>query len=236
MSLLSFTFTNTSAIGSKNYFKIGVTFVLTDPKAIKIIQAAKQKNVRDPRRSRVHFENILSAFFSDVTLDGRYLDLGPGQFDFGELAREQGGTCMGVDFDPPVLELGRYKGFDTLELNLKALPKHDFDETFDGVFNKFALNAFWTGHDADGQLKMAQAIDALIKPGGWGWLAPWNGAPKATTLSQKEQQDVLNLQKDSFEACGFETVVLTRAQLKAYGVNGNVANNVVYIKNLSHKP
>lgn len=210
--------------------------MLTDPKAIDIIKAARQKNVRDPLRSRKHFENILSAFFDGVTLDGRYLDLGPGQYDFCELAREQGATCMGVDFDPPVLELGRYKGFDTLELDLKALPEHDFGETFDGVFNKFALNAFWTGNDAEQQALMAQAINALIKPGGWGWLAPWNRPLPGTTPSEEEQQNVLRLQKDAFEACGFETILLTLAQPKTYGVNGNVANNIVYIKNLSHNP
>ena len=210
--------------------------MLLHPKAIKIIRAAKQQNVRYPLRPRRHFKRIVRTFFNGVELKGRYLDLGPGQFDFCEIARKQGGSCLGVDFDPAVLELGRFKGFDTLQLNLKTLPKHNFGEVFDGVFNKFALNAFWIGHDAVAQNEMAQAIGSLIKPGGWAWLAPWNAAPKTTNLSQAEQQEVLEQQKNAFEECGFETVALTPAQLKPYGVTGNVANNIVYIKNLSHKP
>ena len=206
--------------------------MLTNQKEIDIIQAAKQKNVRDPRRSREHFFRIISDFFDGVTLNGSYADLGPGQYDFGELAREQGGDCMGVDFDPAVIELGQFKGFKTREMNLKKLPSAEWDAPFDGVFNKFALNAYWTGNDMDAQHEMAGAVNAMVKDGGWAWIAPWNGVPKAQDLSQTAIIETVEKQKTAFEAQGFDCVPLTAKQAKHYGVNGNVQNNVVYIKNL----
>ena len=66
--------------------------MLVDRNEIAIAANAKQKNVRDPRRSREHFFHIFEDFFSGVTLDGRYLDLGPGQFDLAEIIRPQGGS------------------------------------------------------------------------------------------------------------------------------------------------
>ncbi|MEL6510345.1 MAG: class I SAM-dependent methyltransferase [Pseudomonadota bacterium] len=206
--------------------------MLTDPAEIKIIQGAKQKNVRDPQRSRAHFENILSDFFQGVRLNGHYLDLGPGQYDFGELARLHGGTSMGVDFDPAVLELGRYKGFETLELNLKALPQAHFDQTFDGVWNKFALNAYWTGYNEDAQKEMANAINKLVVEEGWAWIAPWNGVPKSSDLNEGQLSEILEMQKTAFEDLGFQSTLLTVGQAKKYGVNGTVGNNIIFTKNL----
>jgi len=64
--------------------------MLTDPEEIRIISIARQKNVRDPNRSREHFHHIFKDFFSKSDFNGlRVLDLGPGQYDFGELARER---------------------------------------------------------------------------------------------------------------------------------------------------
>ena len=206
--------------------------MLTDKKEIEIIQSAKQKNVRDPRRSREHFQRIIADFFQNLTLSGSYVDLGPGQFDFGELARQQGGTCLGVDFDPAVIELGQYKGFRTRQLNLKTLPLQTWEEEFDGVFNKFALNAYWAGNNTKAQEEMAQAIDALVLETGWAWIAPWNGVPKAQELSKREISQIIGKQQAAFEERGCSSITLSAEQAKYYGVNGTVANNIVFIKNL----
>lgn len=86
--------------------------MLTDPREIEIISKARQKNVRDQNRSRQHFLNILEDFLPLKSLkDQLILDLGPGQFDFGVVARERGAEVMAIDNDPAVVELGRYKGF-----------------------------------------------------------------------------------------------------------------------------
>ena len=152
--------------------------MLTDPKEIEIIAAAKQKNVRDPKRLREHFHHIIDDFFVGVTLDGHYLDMGPGQYDFGVLVRGQGGTCVGLDFDPAVVELGRYKGFETVERNIKHLASAPLDDRFDGVFNKFTLNAFWFWDDEAAHVRLLEAIIGMMKPGAWGGLRPGTGCRK----------------------------------------------------------
>ena len=74
--------------------------MLTDPKEIEIISRARQKNVRDHRRSREHFTRIFADFLADVPMQGqRLVDMGPGQYDFGVLARERGAGTVGLDHD-----------------------------------------------------------------------------------------------------------------------------------------
>ncbi len=210
--------------------------MLTDKREIEIISRAKQKNVRDPGRSRDHFHNIRRDFFDGLVLDGSYIDLGPGQYDFGEIVREDGGCCMGVDFDPAVIELGHHKGFRAIERNLQHLAKEPLEETFDGVFNKFALNAFWCWDDEGAHRALIEATIALARPGAWCWIAPWNGPPKSVTLDGAAIGRTLELQRLVFEQHGFSTIALTDALSRRYGVHGTVANNVVFIRNLTHKP
>lgn len=208
--------------------------MLTDSTEIAIISKARQKNVRNPKRSRQHFHNIIEDFFAGVDLQGNYVDLGPGQFDLGEIIRAAGGTCLGVDFDPAVLELGRHKGFDVVDLNLTMLPDHNFSSRFDGVFNKFSLNAFWTPEEED-QRKMVTAISNLSKPQGWSWIAPWNGIPKAGDLTTAQIRSILEFQRTLFEAEGFSTLDLSDADSRRYGVHGTVANSRVFYRNLKHR-
>ena len=149
--------------------------MLTDPKEIEIISNARQANVRDPERSRVHFERIFETFFKDQDFSGRdYLDLGPGQYDFGELVRASGGRTVAIDNDPAVIELGQYKGFETHEANLKNLAEMDLGRLFDGIFCKFSISALWFRTEEEHQ-QLVGALSALLKPTGWIWIAPWNG-------------------------------------------------------------
>jgi methyltransferase family protein len=207
--------------------------MLSDAKEIAIAANAKQKNIRDPRRNRQPFFDIFEDFFANTPLTGRYVDLGPGQFDFGEIVRERGGTCVGVDFDPAVAELGRYKGFEVVEMNIQTLPAHDFGGKFDGVFNKFSLNAFWHWDDDEAHRAFVAAIANLIQPEGWAWIGPWNGVPKKAELDDAAIDRVLDLQRELFEEHGFTTVPLTPAGTTRYGIHGQVANNVVFCKNLT---
>ena len=210
--------------------------MLTDATEIAIVANAKQKNIRDPKRNRQPFFHILEDFFGGKPLTGQYIDLGAGQFDFAEIVRERGGTCVGVDFDPAVAELGRYKGFEVAELNIQTLASHPFDTVFDGVFNKFSLNAFWYWDDDEAHSAFVDAIVNLIYPDGWAWLGPWNGVPKKAKLDQAAIGRTLAFQRELFEAHGFTTVQLTPDLTKRYGIHGDVANNLVFCKNLAWTP
>ena len=210
--------------------------MLTNPKEIKAISKARQKNVRDPNRSREHFYRIFEDFFQNINFEGGiYIDLGAGQFDFCEIIRSKGGECIGVDNDPCVVELGRYKNFETIQCDIKKLPQQLIKRKFDGVFNKFTLNAFWFWNNDGKHFQLVNNIIKLLKVEGWVWIAPWNGIPKKYNLNFDEIQRVLIYQKELFLSHGFQAIELSGKQSKYYGIHGNIANNIVFIKNLKWK-
>ena len=209
--------------------------MLTDPEEIAIIAKARQKNVRDPHRSRVHFDNIFEDFFHDVPFDGAVLmDLGPGQFDFGVLARARGATdVFGIDNDPAVVELGRHKGFSVEQGQLRSLTAETWPDGFDGVFCKFSLNAFWFGEEITRLEAHVSQVASLIRPDGWGWIAPWNGIPKNDPPGDKEVERILQTQEDAFSSRGFDVFLLNDSLAKRYGISGAVVNHALFVRNLS---
>lgn len=210
--------------------------MLTDRREIEIISRARQKNVRDPRRSRAHFERIFADFLMPLDLHSRrLLDLGPGQFDFGELARGLGAEVRCIDNDPAVVELGAYKGFEVKLANLKDLSALDLGGPFDGVFCKFSVNAFWFNSRLDLVESYIDALHALMGPEAWGWIAPWNGAPKKADLGPKAVERVLERQGRAFKACGFQGYDLSESLSRHYGIHGATANRALFVKNL-HVP
>jgi len=208
--------------------------MLTNIKEIEIISQARQKNVRDPNRSRKHFENIFEDFFLLTDFkDSFVLDLGPGQYDFCVLAKERGAIkCCGIDNDPAVIELGQYKGFEVIGGRLQDIEASLFRRPFDGVFCKFSINAFWFHDDTNKLVDYIARVDALVKPKGWAWIAPWNGVPKAAILTDKEVRHILEVQNQAFEDRGYRTLMLDKEQTDRYGVSGQVANNPIFLKNL----
>lgn len=207
--------------------------MLKDLIEIEIISKARQKNVRDPSRSRKHFENIFKDFFESMTLENsRLLDLGPGQYDFAEMAMEKGAAVHGIDKDKAVIELGKYKGLPIREGQLQTIKAVDFDPLrFDGLFCKLSLNAFWFSND-EAQIQHINELNKLIKNGGWAWIAPWNGIPKKRDLSLEEIEHILTIQISTFKEHGFEYVELTEKLSKYYGVHGITANRALFLRNL----
>ena len=208
--------------------------MLTEKEEIKIISKAKQKNIRDPNRSREPFDRIFRDFFRDTKFQGgAYLDLGAGHYDFGELIRQRGGECHCVDKDPAVVELGRHKGFHVIEHDIKTINSDVIEIEYDGVFNKFSLNAFWSWREEERQEALVANLANFVKPEGWAWIAPWNGVPKKDLLSEVDIDWVLSRQKELFLNHDFECIALTKSQSEAYGLTGAIENNVIFIKNLN---
>lgn len=209
--------------------------MLTDPKAIAIIANAKQKNVRDPNRSRQHFKNIFEKFLQRVAFDGWYLDMGPGQYDFGVMAKERGADqCLAIEYDPPVIELGEYLGFEVVNGNIKKFsPAMVGNRKFSGIFNKFSYNCFWYLENDSAHSGFVNSIVDSLQEDGWAWIAPWNGVPKAKSLSQEQIESQLERQSQLFLEAGFNQLALTTAEARKYGINGAVANNVIFVKNLN---
>jgi len=208
--------------------------MLTDPVEIEIISKAKQKNVRDPKRSRQHFERIYADFLSDVDCDNKiFLDLGPGQYDFGVLGSERGATTVGFDNDPAVLELGRVKGFEVHDIQLKSSVSEEHLARYDGLFCKFSINAFWFADDLNKLEKSIEALDKLLNGDGWAWIAPWNGVPKNKELTDEQIHNIVAKQNDVFSSLNYEVFDMSDDLARHYGVNGTTQNHALFIKNLS---
>jgi SAM-dependent methyltransferase len=208
--------------------------MLTDPIEIEIISKAKQKNVRDPKRSRKHFENIFRDFFKNINFSNmNLLDQGPGQYDFGVLAKQKGAKeVYCIDIDKAVIELGLYKNFQVKECNIMNINFETFKILFDGIFNKFSMNCFWF-KDKKEHSNFVGNIDKILKPSSWAWIGPWNGIPKIYEFDQYEVKKILDIQISEFKNIGFDVFELTNLQVKEYGIHGKVANNLIFIKNLN---
>lgn len=208
--------------------------MLTDSKEIEIISRALQKNIRNPHRSRIHFLRILEDFFSNIQFEEKiFLDLGPGQYDFGVLARERKASVYGIDHDPSVLELGKYKNFTVKFQNIMNFKASDFPFQFDGLFCKFSINAFWFFNDDEKHVRFINEIGKSIKPGGWAWIGPWNGLLANQDISKKEINHVLSVQSKSFMELGFSQINLTKKLTKYYGLHGNTCNRALFCLNLN---
>lgn len=209
--------------------------MVTDPKEIEIISSARQKNVADPRRSRVHFFNIFDDFFDGMAFKGQaVLDMGPGHWDFGVILKEKGGRrCIGIDNDPAVLKLGIFKGFDAVEGNLKSPQFCAIPELVDGLFCKFALNAFWYWQDEEASRNLVRNYLAMVKPDGWIWVSPWNGVPAKVIITKTELARRLEWQREEFLSAGCREFEFSDAETRRYGVHGNVASSSVFLRNLT---
>jgi len=207
--------------------------MLTDPEEIRIISNAIQKNVQDPKRSREHFLRIFFDFLEDKDFkDKIFLDLGPGQYDFGVLASQRGALVYGIDSDPAVIELGRYKGFPVTYGNLENIRADECDTDLDGVFCKYSIDAFWFAIDHRSLEKHILEIIKLIRRGGWAWIAPWNGAYEETGLSASDIHRILSVQAAVFKRFGFNAFDLTEDVSKHYGIHGKTANRALFTLNL----
>jgi hypothetical protein len=74
-----------------------------------------------------------------------------------------------------------------------------------------------------------------LKPGGWGWIAPWNGLGKRQH-DPVQVQEILARQADAFVECGWSAFHLDDDLARHYGVSGAVANHALFIKNLRMPP
>jgi hypothetical protein len=204
--------------------------MLDDKQAVAIAANARQKNVAQPRRSVRDFDRIFSSFFSAHSFTGQaILELGPGQFDFARRVRDQGGVVHAIDNDAAVVELGQHMGFDVTEGNLKQFDPGERRGRYDGIFCKFSINAFW--FEPAKLEDHVSGLDAVLKPGGWGWIAPWNGAKKRDRQSPAVI-DHLHRHAELFRRCGWTAFELDEQTASYFGISGDVLNHPLFLKNL----
>jgi len=205
--------------------------MLSDPKAVEIIRRARQKNVAAAERAAHDFDHIFSDFFPARRFDGqRILDLGPGQYDFARRIRDLGGDAHNVENDEAVIQLGEYLGLTVFPENLKQFVAGSRRRGYDGLFCKFSINAFWYDDPAEVTSAVRELV-SVLRPDGWGWVAPWNG-PGKRGHDEKTRRALLAAQVAAFITEGWEAWELTDDLAAWYGVSGAVENHPIFLRNL----
>jgi hypothetical protein len=208
--------------------------MLGDQEAIAIASRARQKNVAEADRVSCDFDRIFKHFFREHDFANKLvLDLGPGQYDFARRVRERGGTVHNIDNDPAIIELGQHLGFEVTDCDLKKFDASNRAGMYDGLFCKFSVNAFW--FKAARLEAHVRGLDSLLKPTGWGWIAPWNGAKKRD-VNDPAVRHHLRRQAEVFQDCGWTALDLTDTLALYYGVSGAVANHALFLKNIAAPP
>jgi hypothetical protein len=197
---------------------------------LEIIGQSRSGYLRKQRES-TSFESIKEFFLPDEVLQlKRVLDLGPGHYQFAELARNLGAMVTVIEHDAALAELGRHKNFNVLEGDIKNSGALLQSEKYHGVFCKFSFSAYWfTTRSA--QFGFAKSVRNAIEDGGWAWLAPWNGGLRMTS---ENGSDPLEWQREAFESVGFSSVELSLAESKRFGVHGFTGNRVLFTFGLDY--
>lgn len=197
------------------------------------MKTAEQVGLRDPHRSSWPFERIINDFFEDHHfLDKSVLDLGPGQYDFNELARKKGAKGYAIDFDPAVICLGQYKGFEVINTDLRTISISTFDRRFNGIFCRGSINAFWFSKNLDRLYEHIENIANLLFDDSWGFIVPWNGASPSLNLTSIMEQEILEIQKKIFEQGGFYLCEMSEEKAKYYGIFYPGQKPTLFLKNL----
>lgn len=183
---------------------------------IEVMSTAIQTGMRNPKISPKPFQSIIDKYLSDISFkDQAVLDIGPGQWDFLDIAKAGGATrTVGVDFDPAVCELGKVRGHESLQADFKdGWPFKG--QSFDGIFCRGSINVFWFSREPE--LKdFLEGITDSLKPGGWLWIAPWNKP------ADSQPEDVVAMIKTETTAWrerhGIESIVPADDEKRALGI------------------
>ena len=168
--------------------------MLFDDEEIEIMSKAAQSHLREPRRSEVISRRIFDDFLGARKLAGcRVLELGPGQYDLVRMVEAAGASVVSMDHDPAVIALGRKRGYEVILSDFRTFDWSSLRGKFDGLLCRGSITPVWF-RDAESLGRFVDEICSVLKPNGWGWLAPWNltlsVAPPARARLMLDAEDV----------------------------------------------
>lgn len=179
------------------------------------IMPALRKRERLPRAFLAIIDDCLSqARFQDAAI----LDIGPGHWDFLDIARSRGARrTMGIDFDPAVCRLGEMRGHDVAQADLrKGWPLGG--DRFDGIFCRASINIYW--FDEASLADFLGAMAAAAGPEGWIWIVPWNNPPSSMTPGTMARLDAV---ADAWrDAHGIRRTVPSQKEMKRFGIGYDI--------------
>jgi hypothetical protein len=203
--------------------------MLYNQEEIEIIKNAQEPGIRNPLRPRIHFDRIMSRFFKNYDFQDKViLDLGPGHYDFCELARQKGADSHAIELDECVVRLGQYKKFKVIKGNLINPSVFDsFEGKVDLLFCRGSINCTWFNDNYE-QEKYIEKMLSTLKFNGSAWISPCN---ESDSLSH--YQSSLKTQMDVFEKLNFHTFKLHKVQAYMYGIWSDNPK-LIYTKNLKY--
>lgn len=203
--------------------------MLFDAEEIEIMSTARQPLLRKPDYSVAHSMHIFTDFFGAREFAGtKLLELGPGQFDFARMVEAAGGKVVSIDSDPAVAALGRKRGYDIIEADYRNIDWSAWIGEFDGLFARASINAF-VYRDPQPLSAFVDDICSVLKPDGWGWLAPWNG--NAQDPAPAHVQMLLETQRQAFERHGFRSYEPAQAVAGRYQIS-RCENCILFTRNI----
>ncbi len=207
--------------------------MLTTKAEIEIVSKAWEPGIKDPTRPRIHFQRILKRFFKNVNFKNKVvLDLGPGHYDFGELVRPLGARVINLELDPAVIELGRHKGFEVMEADLKDPSIYsNLPAKIDVLFCRGSINAGWFPHDATAHRNYLENMIGCMSENSVAWVSPCN-AP-INNLSTEAFLKSVSEQAAIFKKNGFVKFSSNKWQCRQYGI-WSTPPRLIYTKNLSY--
>lgn len=192
-----------------------------------IMAEAIQPNMRSANIPQSTFLSIIADYLPDFPFAGsRVLDIGPGQLDFLDIARDRGSVqTVGVDFDPAIQRLGAVRGHDIRLANLR----HGWpcpSDRFDLIFCRGSINCYWYPSESKLQ-NFLIGLTASMAPRGRLWIAPWNkGDPSSAALSQTMQRTVTSWARSN----GIRIELPEQSAYARYGIGYRIPEVAVWAR------
>lgn len=189
-----------------------------DAKAQQIIISSRSPSHTTYKPGRaIKAMNAVNDMFSPECFENKtILDFGPGHYSFSLLARHLGATVICIEYDPSLVSLGEYLGFEVHNTNLDVIKRGFFGRKFDGLWLKGCFNACRLPDD-NAVTQLAEELTGFLSEDAWGWLVPCNKgkAPEGEDQEGFEERRV-NVQTQAFKGLGWTANEFDTPTMKRY--------------------
>lgn len=189
-----------------------------DAKAQEIITSSNSPSHTTFKPGRgIKAMNVINDMFKPECFENKTIvEFGPGHYSFSLLARHLGATVICVEYDPSLVALGEYLGFEVHNTNLDVIKRDFFGRQFDGLWLKGCFNACRLGDD-EAVTQLAEELTGFLSEEAWGWLVPCNKgkAPAGEDQAAFEERRT-NVQTQAFQKLGWSASEYDLQTMKRY--------------------